>query len=78
MRFQPGQSGNPGGRPKVPDEVRQAARLATPQAIATLVCALDHELPRVRILAADKLLQRAWGSRTARRRAAAFLQSRVA
>ena len=34
--FQKGQSGNPGGRPKVPDELKEAAGAHSLQAIETL------------------------------------------
>lgn len=61
MPFQPGQSGNPKGRARIPDDVKAAAKAATPKAIETLVRALDDRSPRVRILAAEKLLVRAWG-----------------
>lgn len=66
MPFKPGQSGNPNGRPRVPDEVKAAARAATPKAIEVLVEALGSNSQRVRILAADKLLVRAWGPAFAR------------
>ena len=39
-KFKPGQSGNPGGRPKVPTDLREAARAHTTEALETLVAIL--------------------------------------
>jgi hypothetical protein len=39
--FEKGQSGNPGGRPRVPEEVKDMLRAATPKAAKVLVDALD-------------------------------------
>lgn len=36
-RFLPGQSGNPNGRPKIPDEIKNAFKAATPDAAAFLI-----------------------------------------
>lgn len=60
-RFAPGTSGNPGGRPKSLRSVVEAAREATEAAIAVLTNALSDPDPRVRIVAAKELLDRAWG-----------------
>jgi HEAT repeat protein len=64
MAFQPGQSGNPGGRPKGEAKVREAARQHTEAAIAVLVAALEDEDRRVQIKAAEVLLDRGWGKPT--------------
>jgi HEAT repeat protein len=61
MAFQPGQSGNPGGRPKGEAKVRDAARAQTDAAIGVLVAALEDEDARVRLKAAEVLLDRGWG-----------------
>jgi len=56
-----GQSGNPGG---VGGEIRAAqklAKLATPQAMATLIELLGDSDPRVRLIAANSILDRGLG-----------------
>ena len=55
--FQPGRSGNPGGRPRA--DVTALARAHTAEAIRALVKALDN--PRERVAAAAVLLDRGWG-----------------
>jgi hypothetical protein len=55
--FKPGQSGNPGGRPR--SDVTSLARQHTAEAIAALVAALAS--PRERVAAAVALLDRGWG-----------------
>jgi hypothetical protein len=61
MAFQPGQSGNPGGRVGVDPKVREAARAFTDEAIAVLGAALKSDDPRVAMKAAEVLLDRGWG-----------------
>jgi hypothetical protein len=63
-KFVKGQSGNPGGRPKILDEVRDLARAHTDAAINVLVKNLKAKDARVRIAAATALLDRAWGKPT--------------
>jgi hypothetical protein len=62
-RFQPGQSGNPSGRPKVIGEIRELARKMGPDALATLQkIAADENAPaNARVAAASALLDRGYG-----------------
>src|SRR4051794_39200595 len=60
-RFAKGQSGNPGGRPKVEGLVRELAQQQTTIALKTLVECLDDANGRVRVSAAVALLDRGWG-----------------
>ena len=61
--FSKGKSGNPSGRPKIPDDVKELARGLTKEAIATLATVMrDAEAPHsARVRAAETLLDRAWG-----------------
>ena len=61
--FQPGQSGNPGGRPRLPDDVKQLARGYTSEAIETLAAVMrnDEAPAAARVSAASTILDRAWG-----------------
>ena len=61
--FEKGQSGNPGGRPKVVAEVNELARAHTAEAIETLVSIMTNpkSAPAGRILrAANALLDRGY------------------
>jgi hypothetical protein len=61
--FKKGQSGNPGGRPKVVAEVRELARAHTAEAIETLVSIMTDpkSAPAARVSAANALLDRGYG-----------------
>ena len=61
-QFVPGQSGNPGGRPKDEHRVAELARSYTVEAIDTLVELMrDGKDERIRGTVAQALLDRGWG-----------------
>ena len=62
-QFQPGQSGNPGGRPREVGHVRELARQRTEKAVETLATIMeDAKAPAAaRVTAAQALLDRGWG-----------------
>jgi hypothetical protein len=61
-QFQPGQSGNPGGRPKASAKVRDLAREYTEQALQVLVqIATEGESEAARVAAANAILDRGYG-----------------
>lgn len=60
--FRPGQSGNPGGRPKALREVQEAARAHTAAAIERLAYIAEHgKSETAQITASVALLDRGWG-----------------
>jgi hypothetical protein len=62
-KFEKGQSGNPGGRPKALLDVIELARSHTPAAIAALVqiSACGEKHPAAAVAASVALLDRGWG-----------------
>ena len=63
MPFRKGQSGNPGGRPKILADVRELARAHTAKALNTLVEIVENKKspPAARVAAANSLLDRGYG-----------------
>ena len=61
--FPKGQSGNPSGRPKLPEEVRDRARSLSIEALETLAAIMkDTEAPpSARVAAANVILDRGYG-----------------
>lgn len=62
--FKKGQSGNPGGRPKVAGHVKELARQYTAEAVEALVATLREEKGSARVAAAQALLDRGYGKPT--------------
>lgn len=61
MPFQPGQSGNPSGRPKKDQAIAAAAQAHAEEALAVVVANMKDEDARVRQKAAETILDRAYG-----------------
>jgi hypothetical protein len=63
LALAPSKSGNPSGRPKIPADVIELARAASPEAIETLISIMKNKnVPAAaRVAAAEKILDRAWG-----------------
>lgn len=59
--FQPGQSGNPGGRPKAESQVTELARQRGPKAFERLCELMRSENPTVALRACEAVLDRAYG-----------------
>ena len=59
--FKAGQSGNPTGRPKIPEDVKEAIRAACPKAVSVLVSMLNSKKEAYRLEAAKTLLDRGYG-----------------
>ena len=62
--IQKGQVLNPGGRPKIPEDVKEACRAASIEAVDILLALMRSKdtNPGERIKAATTILNRAWGT----------------
>lgn len=63
-RFAKGASGNPGGRPKDSERVRELAQAHTDAAIAVLVKWMRSANGKIAVSAATAILDRGWGKAT--------------
>lgn len=62
--FEPGNRANPGGRPKLPEDVkhvREIAREYTLEAVAALASVMSNGSGPAKVAAANALLDRGWG-----------------
>jgi hypothetical protein len=59
--FQPGQSGNPSGKGGLFHEAQRICREASPAAARRMVELMSSADERVALLAAEKVMERAWG-----------------
>lgn len=60
-KFQPGQSGNPSGRPKENSEIKALARSYGREALEKIAALLESEDEKTRLAAAQVLLDRGYG-----------------
>ncbi len=61
-RFRPGVSGNPGGRPKTPDEITALLRSGLPAAVRTVIRLASYSKnENIRLAAAKEILDRNLG-----------------
>lgn len=64
-QFAPGQTGNPGGRPKMPEELKEAFRSHSETALQTLVDVMTNGVKDGdRVKAAEVILDRGYGKAT--------------
>lgn len=61
MPFQPGQSGNPNGRPRLDPKIKAMFQARGEQAFEVISGLLTDDDPKVRLSAAQTLLDRAYG-----------------
>ncbi len=65
-RFQPGVSGNPGGKPRCLYDIQAAARKKSPEAFKTIIKVMEDEktAPSLKVKCAEIVLERAFGKAT--------------
>jgi hypothetical protein len=59
--FKKGESGNPGGRPKLPDDIREAFKARAQDALEVLTRCLHSDDERIAMAAAQAILDRGYG-----------------
>lgn len=59
--FSKGQTGNPGGRPSIPGDVREALELGSLAAAQRLVTLVSDPDPRIGLMASEAILNRLYG-----------------
>ncbi len=59
--FAKGVSGNPGGRPPIPEDVKAMLKNLVPDAVKALSEAVNGDDPRLRVAAAQTILDRVYG-----------------
>ena len=59
--WKPGQSGNPRGRPKAPEDIAALCRIHTVEAIDVILETMRQKTHKDRFQAAQALLDRGWG-----------------
>src|SRR6478752_10385229 len=62
--FRKGESGNPGGRPKLPAEIREMFQARSEEALEVLTRCLQSDDDRVAMMAAQAILDRGYGKPT--------------
>ena len=60
-RFAPGTSGNPGGRPPIPDDIKSMLKDLVPDSVKALHAAINGGDPRLAVQAASVVLDRVYG-----------------
>jgi adenosine deaminase len=61
MAFEKGKSGNPGGRPKINEDVKVRARDLTPEALERLAYWMRSEDAAASVKAANTIIERGYG-----------------